>query len=282
MEILQLRYFIDAATSQNFSETARRYMVPPSSVSQSIKRLEEELGVPLFVRTANKATLSPAGKRFFEEVKQALMRLDKAKEAAQQSFAEEPIRVHLHMHRRLVTNVIKDFRALHPEVTFVTTYGAMKSSVDQDVIVSYLDRDWANVNKAEIAWEEFALAYSKNHFTFGETITAQDIQNCPFATMGRDNHSIYGFTRQFCARLDVEPHIVLKSEDPYYVRQCIELGQVIAVVPTLSWQGQFADNVALRPLDLWRTTYLYTNRNGHPLLPELCRLLTQALQKDSK
>lgn len=258
-------------------------MVPPSSVSQSIKRLEEELGVPLFIRTANKITLSPVGKRFFEEVNQALMRLDKAKEAAQQSFAERPIRVHLNMHRWLVASVIKEFQALHPEVAFATTYGAMKNAADHDVIVTYLDRDWPHAHRTEIAREAFALAYSKAHFHFGDTITAQDLQNCPFATtMGEDNHSIYGFTRQFCEQLGIEPHIILESQDPYYVRQCIELGQVIAVVPTLSWQGQFSENVVLRPLDLWRTTYLYTNRNGHPLIPEFCRLLTQALQKDSE
>ena len=52
MELLQLTYFCDAAATQNFSQTAKRFNVPPSNISQSIKRLEEELGVPLFTRSA--------------------------------------------------------------------------------------------------------------------------------------------------------------------------------------------------------------------------------------
>ena len=54
MDLLQLKYFCDSAESQNFSQTARKYQVPPSGVSQSVKRLENELGTPLFERKNNK------------------------------------------------------------------------------------------------------------------------------------------------------------------------------------------------------------------------------------
>lgn len=47
MELLQLTYFCDAASTQNFSQTAKRLNVPPSNISQSVKRLEEELGAEL-------------------------------------------------------------------------------------------------------------------------------------------------------------------------------------------------------------------------------------------
>ena len=43
MELLQLTYFCDAAETENFSRTAQRFTVPPSNISQSIKRLETEL-----------------------------------------------------------------------------------------------------------------------------------------------------------------------------------------------------------------------------------------------
>ena len=53
MELLQLRYFYESADNENFSRTADKYMVPPSSVSMSIKKLENELGCELFERSAN-------------------------------------------------------------------------------------------------------------------------------------------------------------------------------------------------------------------------------------
>ena len=54
MELLQLRYFCDAAQTQNFSKTAKKYLVPTSNISQSIKRLEKELGCELFEHRGNK------------------------------------------------------------------------------------------------------------------------------------------------------------------------------------------------------------------------------------
>ena len=41
MELLQLRYFFESAKNENFAKTAEKYMVPASSVSASVKRLED-------------------------------------------------------------------------------------------------------------------------------------------------------------------------------------------------------------------------------------------------
>ena len=61
MELLQLRYFYESAKNENFAKTAEKYMVPPSSVSASVKRLEDELGCKLFDRRSNRITLNENG-----------------------------------------------------------------------------------------------------------------------------------------------------------------------------------------------------------------------------
>ena len=43
MDILQLRYFYDSANYLSISKTAEKYGVPATSVSASIRRLEDEL-----------------------------------------------------------------------------------------------------------------------------------------------------------------------------------------------------------------------------------------------
>ena len=65
MELLQLRYFFESASNENFSKTAEKYMVPISSVSASVKRLESELGCQLFDRSDRWAIrLSSAGRAY--------------------------------------------------------------------------------------------------------------------------------------------------------------------------------------------------------------------------
>lgn len=65
MEILQLKYFCSAAETENFALTARKFFVPPASVSQCIRRLEEELGRSLFDRKPNGVKLNKFGKNFY-------------------------------------------------------------------------------------------------------------------------------------------------------------------------------------------------------------------------
>ena len=75
MELLQLKYFCDAAVSENFSETARKFFVPPSGISQSIGRLERELGCALFLHSGNKIRLNEEGRIFYRSASAALMLL---------------------------------------------------------------------------------------------------------------------------------------------------------------------------------------------------------------
>ena len=72
MDLLQLKYFCHAADTLNFSKTAQAFLVPPSNISQCIKRLESELNVPLFIRSANRIQLSPQGELFHQGVRKSL------------------------------------------------------------------------------------------------------------------------------------------------------------------------------------------------------------------
>ena len=80
MELLQLKYFCDAAESENFSKTAKKFGVPASNISQSIHRLEKEFGITFFDRTANRIKLNRQGKIFYEDTRKALLLLEGVKE----------------------------------------------------------------------------------------------------------------------------------------------------------------------------------------------------------
>jgi len=78
MELLQLKYFRDAAITENFSQVAQKYYVPQSSISHTISRLEDELGTKLFTRNGRKVRLNEAGKHFMKKSTQRLPKLKKA------------------------------------------------------------------------------------------------------------------------------------------------------------------------------------------------------------
>lgn len=69
MELTDLRYFFCAAAARSFSRGAIDAHVSPAAVSKAIKKIEDELGAPLFVRTTRTVSLTEAGGLLFERAK---------------------------------------------------------------------------------------------------------------------------------------------------------------------------------------------------------------------
>ncbi len=78
VELRHLRYFRVVAESGGISASARRLYIAASAISESIKDLEEELGVPLFDRRGRALQLTMEGKAFLEDARRLLDLADQA------------------------------------------------------------------------------------------------------------------------------------------------------------------------------------------------------------
>ena len=76
MELQQLQYFLVAAKYEHITKAANSLHIAQPALSQSIKRLEAELGVKLFDRKKGGITLSASGKLLVEELKPIMKSLD--------------------------------------------------------------------------------------------------------------------------------------------------------------------------------------------------------------
>lgn len=72
MELRQLRYFLKAAETLNFTDAAKQMYITQSTLSQQIKQLETELNVLLFDRIGKKVFLTEAGNEFLPFAKQTV------------------------------------------------------------------------------------------------------------------------------------------------------------------------------------------------------------------
>jgi DNA-binding transcriptional LysR family regulator len=66
MDLLQLEHFIAVCEEGTFTRAAERVYRTQSAVSQSIKKLEDEVGAPLFARGMHDVTLTETGKVVLE------------------------------------------------------------------------------------------------------------------------------------------------------------------------------------------------------------------------
>ncbi len=258
MELLQLKYFCDAARTENFSRTAESFMVPASNISQSIKRLEKELGVVLFDHGKNRVTLAETGLRFYEKASAALALLEEAwNEAVAGGEPEGEIRLNILCNRRVVTEAIEKFKQDYPGVGFVLFHG-QEAEGDFDMVIT--DKCPTGYTRHRLLVEEnILLALCRSHpLAEREVITAEDLRHERFISMPK-GRSLYDITVDYCGEADFFPSITIQTDDPYYVRKYVELGLGVALVPACSWQGLFSERAVLKDLGLYRRkTYICT------------------------
>lgn len=79
MELHQLRYFVAVADEGSFSRAAAKVRVAQPSLSQQIRKLEAELGQPLFDRLPRSVVITEAGRCLLEYARQILASIGDAR-----------------------------------------------------------------------------------------------------------------------------------------------------------------------------------------------------------
>jgi DNA-binding transcriptional LysR family regulator len=72
MELRHMRYFVAVAEEKNFSRAAARLRLAQPSLSRQIRKLENELGVPLLRRGKGGVTLTAAGNEYLAQARKLL------------------------------------------------------------------------------------------------------------------------------------------------------------------------------------------------------------------
>lgn len=260
MEILQLKYFCESAKAQSFSKTAELFCVPPSAVSQSIRRLENELGTPLFDRTPNRLFLNAEGMRFYEKVASALSLLEEAREEALREKAAPTLKLCVNCNRRIVMQAVEKFRTEYPNATVRTVHFG-DSNGAYDLVITSVPEAFPAYFSEELLTERLSLAVHRTHPLAKESsVSPSQLVDEPFVCLRRDS-DFFRITEQICHQFHFSPHVAIETDDPFYLRRCVEMGLGISFVPVFSWQGQFSSEVRLLPLEgHTRTTYLCVPR----------------------
>src|SRR5690349_2158359 len=78
MDLNHIAVFVRVVELESFTAAARALGLPKSSVSRTVTRLEDELGVRLLQRTTRQLHLTDAGHAFFESARRSLSELEEA------------------------------------------------------------------------------------------------------------------------------------------------------------------------------------------------------------
>ncbi|MFV3307863.1 LysR family transcriptional regulator [Pseudomonas sp. NY15181] len=120
LQLGSIELFCLAAETGSFTAAANEAGITPAAVSRSVARLEERLGVRLFVRTTRQMRLTEGGRNYFEQCRQALGQLVDAEREVTggQSVPSGRLRISVptpYAHYRLLP-LLPEFRRRYPQV----------------------------------------------------------------------------------------------------------------------------------------------------------------------
>lgn len=225
LELLQLRYFLDSAKNGNFSKTAEKYMVPTSSVSASIRRLEKELGQKLFTRTANRVTLNDNGRRLLASADKILSELEQAVNDITNPPDKRVIRILVLSYRHPITNMIIEYRTKHPGVFFdLCIDHSVTDHSDYDIIIGTSDLDLRDYAHFDLCSCRIYFQVAEDHPLCGKVLTLAQLSEQPFVTMGGNMHKVIV---NACERAGFTPNIIAKINDTTCYKKFMKTGDVI-------------------------------------------------------
>ncbi len=214
MELLQLRYFYESARNESFAKTAEKHMVPATSVSASVKRLEKELGCELFHRSSNRITLNENGKKFKQSLSIVFDELDHTINSLTSVYEDSrEIKMLVRAMRGEITNHIVEYKTKHPHIAFKTVFDFDETSYDDyDIIIDEKTEKYIGYENIELYTTKIRLTASSQSPLCGKRLSLKQLSNQPFISIG-ENNSMHNILFDACKEAGFSPNIVVQSND---------------------------------------------------------------------
>ena len=244
MDFNQVRYFLALADTLNFTRAAERCHVSQPGLTQSIKRLEEELGGDLVYREGRYTELTELGKSLrghFEQIDQTRRMLrTTAKEAISNEITELNIGLMCTIGPRVLTSMLDTFQMQHPMVSIVL-HDVAPASIPDLLLSGTLDGVFcarhgsrhSQLRYVSLFEEEMVIAFPQGHaFASMDSVPLREISkqryverlHCEF------RHEILDLFDEEELTIDV----VFRSQREDWIQSMVRDGIGICCIPRYS------------------------------------------------
>lgn len=184
-----LKTFVTVAKHKSFTEAAKDLYIAQSAVSKQIRILEDELGVPLFIRESRFVDLTPAGKILYSEAVTILNQIDGAIDKVKQAIAEHSGKLNIGFFSIItagLSDIIKCFRHFYPNILVNTDYydfnvltaGIENGSIDIAFSIAFELMHKFDLNYKTISPGYVSVVLPKDHPLAGnDVLRLSDLQN---------------------------------------------------------------------------------------------------------
>ncbi len=246
MELRNIHYFIVTARLGSFTKAAKQLFISQSALSQSIKRLETELGVELFNRDGKTVYLTRAGQVFLPEAsklyEKSIMLQERMKEIHENETEQLYFGISTFYSRHFLPGIVTHLETNYPSLS-VHFLEDMSMKMEDMVLSGILDcalvplpLGHSGLDTMHVRWETIYLAFAQNH-PLAETppevpLSLASLREERFI-LTKSVHRFSALAMSLCENAGFEPHIVYESMNWDTVDSMIAKGIGIGFVPDI-------------------------------------------------
>lgn len=245
MELRQIKYFIEVAKREHVTEAAESLHVAQSAVSRQIFKLEEELGVDLFIREGRNVKLTPIGKIFLDHMKQAVKVIEQASQVVEEYIDPEKGTIHIGFPTSLSTYIlpkaISFFRQQYPDVNFELHQGSyndlVQSVIKGDINIAILGPmppKNKKIKSTVLFTEDIvALLPSNHHLARRTSVELTELRDESFILFP-EGYILRDVVIEGCIQGGFEPRVSFVGEDMDAIKGLVSAGLGITLVPEVT------------------------------------------------
>lgn len=252
MELLQLKYFREVARTQQLSRTAEKLHIAQPSLSQTMKRLETELGVPLFDRQGKRICLNRAGTIFLKHVEEIFTALDNARLELDELEQQESKTVSLYVGSAsmLLPALVKHIQKADPDIRLQITQQppAPDDPTPTLALTSVHTRLPESSHQIFLMQEPIKAVLPSNHRLASRPfLTIEEISQEPFSELSPGSN-LNDIVRHYCERYQFTPNVTTVVDTPAIMRELLPLGPGIAFIPEYTWNDFLTPSMSLKTI----------------------------------
>ncbi|MEK3906323.1 LysR family transcriptional regulator [Oceanobacillus sp. FSL K6-0127] len=245
MELKQIKYFIEVAKREHVTEAADALHIAQSAVSRQLFKLEEELGVNLFIREGRNVRLTPIGKIFMEHMEKAVHVIDEAEQVIKEYTDPERGTVHIGFPSSLASNMlptsISAFRDQHPNVKFKLKQGtyyelveAVKKSEINMALLGPIPQNEPKLKGTILFSENMVALLPVRHPLANEPgIKLNQLRKDSFVLF-REGFILRNVVVEACNQLGFQPRVSFEGEDIEAIKGLVSAGLGVTLIPEIT------------------------------------------------
>ncbi len=243
MELRQLRYFVAVAEAGTISRAAERCGVTQPSISEQLRRLEEELGVDVLDRLGRGVALTEAGRALLPRARRILAQAHELESSVRAEVEEGRGRLAVGaiptMAPYLVPALVARLREEHPEceahVREDLTQHLLEAIEDHELDVAIvstpIDHDLIEVEVLGVE-PMFVVAPVGSPLCAAPEISLPDLRAQAAVTL-HEMHCLGGQIAEFCAAHRVAGNVVCRMTQIGTLLEFVRLGLGVSIVPRM-------------------------------------------------